>query len=136
MSERKRGTVLVVDDHEGHRELLSCELEDEGYEVHQAATGELALDRCLTTELDAVVLDIEMPGIDGLETCRRIRKLEIRQPAILFLTGWPSEHPKSKAAVSAGGDVLIEKSVALPIMITKLSTFIATHRAGRLVANL
>ena len=131
MSQRSRGRILVVDDHEGHRELMACELEDEGYEVHQAATGELSLDVLMQHEIDGVVLDIEMPGIDGLETAKKIRGLSIAQPAILFLTGWPPEHPKCKKALEVGGDAIIEKSASLPVLVKKLSTFVASHRERR-----
>ncbi|HUB73617.1 MAG TPA: response regulator transcription factor [Solirubrobacteraceae bacterium] len=77
--------LLVVDDDRAVREALRRALTLAGYEVQLAEDGEGALDRIAQEVPDAVVLDVGLPGIDGLEVCRRVRLLGNRVP-ILILT--------------------------------------------------
>jgi two-component system phosphate regulon response regulator PhoB len=66
-------TILVVDDEEDILELLDYNLTKEGFRVVRAASGEKALDLAKTERPDLVVLDLMLPGLDGLEVCKRIR---------------------------------------------------------------
>jgi DNA-binding response OmpR family regulator len=66
-------TILLVDDEDSVRKLLSFPLEKEGYRVIQAADGEEALERFAENDVDLVVLDLMLPKLDGLEVCRRLR---------------------------------------------------------------
>ncbi|HEY2536942.1 MAG TPA: response regulator transcription factor [Solirubrobacteraceae bacterium] len=77
--------VLVVDDDRAVREALRRALTLAGYETQEAADGEQALEQVVQAVPDAVVLDVGLPGIDGLEVCRRLRRLGNRVP-ILMLT--------------------------------------------------
>ena len=77
--------VLVVDDDRAVREALRRALTLSGYEVQLAQDGEQALELVVQAVPDAVVLDVSMPRIDGLEVCRRLRRLGNRVP-ILMLT--------------------------------------------------
>jgi two-component system, OmpR family, response regulator MprA len=77
--------VLVVDDDRAVRDALRRALTLAGYEVQMAEDGEQALELVVQAVPDAVVLDVGMPGIDGLEVCRRLRRLGNRVP-ILMLT--------------------------------------------------
>jgi two-component system response regulator MprA len=78
--------ILVVDDDPGVRDALRATLTLDGYDVQLAEDGEQALERVGRGVPDAIVLDIGLPGIDGLELCRRLRLLGNRVP-ILILTG-------------------------------------------------
>ena len=78
-------TILVVDDDRAVRDALRRALTLGGYDVAVAAGGQEALTRTATDGPDALVLDIGMPGIDGLEVCRRLRAAGNRIP-ILMLT--------------------------------------------------
>jgi two-component system response regulator (stage 0 sporulation protein F) len=75
--------ILVVDDEESIRELYRAELTDEGYEVDLVADGSQALRRLDVYRPDLVTLDVKMPGIDGIETLRRIREKDTTIPVIL-----------------------------------------------------
>jgi two-component system response regulator MprA len=77
--------ILVVDDDRAVREALRRTLTLAGYEVHLAEDGEAALEQIVQAVPDAVVLDVGLPAIDGLEVCRRVRRLGSRVP-ILILT--------------------------------------------------
>jgi two-component system response regulator MprA len=77
--------ILVVDDDRAVREALRRALSLAGYEVQMAEDGEQALERMVQSEPDAVVLDLGLGALDGLEVCRRVRRMGSRVP-ILILT--------------------------------------------------
>jgi len=79
------GHILVVDDEPAVRRALERALRLDSYDVELAEDGEQALDRLAERPADAVVLDVMMPGIDGLEVCRRMRAAGDKTP-ILMLT--------------------------------------------------
>jgi DNA-binding response OmpR family regulator len=68
--------VLVIDDEQSIRILIAAILEDEGYVVIQAADGYQGLDLLEQERPDLVILDVMMPGIDGVETLRRMREMD------------------------------------------------------------
>ena len=85
-------TILVVEDEKDIRELVRFHLEQEGYEVREADTGEHALTRVQADRPALLVLDLMLPGIDGLEVCRRLRSAEpTRTLPIVMLTARAGE---------------------------------------------
>lgn len=76
--------ILIVEDDENIAELLSIHLKDEGFEVTHASEGNLASSLIEENEWDALVLDIMLPGKDGLELCRQVRKKEVYTPVIII----------------------------------------------------
>ena len=99
--------VLVVDDELLIREVLSEHLSGQGYEVIQASSGEEAIELARGTQFYAILLDMGMSGIDGMETCRRLKAEEItRQIPVIMMTGFSYE---KEAAVEAGADDFISK---------------------------
>ena len=64
--------ILVVEDEESILELVTFNLKKEGYEVEGVTTGEEALDYARTSSPDLIVLDLMLPGVDGLEVCKRL----------------------------------------------------------------
>jgi two-component system response regulator MprA len=103
--------VLVVDDEPALRAALERALRLEGHEVALAEDGERALDRVVHGGLDAVVLDVAMPGIDGLEVCRRMRAAGDRTP-VLMLTARDAIDDRV-AGLDAGADDYLVKPFAL-----------------------
>lgn len=75
--------ILLVDDEEGIQMLYREELEEEGYEVISAYTGEEGLEKFKTESPDLVILDIQMPGINGIETLRQMKMENPKLPVIL-----------------------------------------------------
>ncbi len=88
--------ILVVDDESGIRESLSGVLEDEGYKASTAQSGEECLDLLRKNHYDVVLLDIWMPGIDGLEVLEKIKETEDR-PEVVMISG----HGSIESAVRA-----------------------------------
>ena len=75
--------ILLVDDEEGIHLLYREELEEEGYEVHSALTGEDALEKLKIISPDLVILDINMPGMNGIEVLRQMKEKNPKMPVVL-----------------------------------------------------
>jgi two-component system response regulator MprA len=112
-------TILVVDDERAVRESLRRALELEGYETELAEDGESALVRLSSEPApDAVILDILMPGVDGLEVCRRVRASGNEVP-VLMLTA-RAEVDSRVAGLDAGADDYLPKPFALAELLARL----------------
>ncbi len=75
--------ILVVDDEENIRFLFKEELEEEGYQVELASNGFEAIDKVKGTRFDVIVMDIKMPGMDGIQALNEIKNMIKEQPVIL-----------------------------------------------------
>jgi two-component system KDP operon response regulator KdpE len=102
-----KGKLLVVDDETAIRWALHKTLQRMNFEIVEAETGEQALALVRTVHFDAVLLDIGMPGMNGIETCKRIRKL-MPLLGVVMLTVRNSEEDKIQA-LDAGADDYITK---------------------------
>lgn len=117
--------VLVVDDLPTNRLLLSDTLGAAGFEVVVEAGGEAGLLRAPTCQPSLIVLDIHMPGLDGIETCRRLKANPATADVpVLFLTAEPDEET-TLAALHAGGSDFIERQISPAILIARASALIA-----------
>src|SRR5436190_15840988 len=102
-------TILIADDEPGVRQLLQRILEPEGYEVIQAESGEQALVLAKKLQIEAFILDIEMPPMNGIELCRALRAMDqYRSAPIMFVTGGGDEHVLEEA-FAAGADDFVNK---------------------------
>src|SRR3954467_6589462 len=117
--------VLVVDDEPALRSAVQRALALERYDVALAQDGREALDRLAAEELDAVVLDIAMPHVDGLEMCRRMRQAGDRTP-VLMLTARDAIDDRV-AGLDAGADDYLVKPFALKELLARLRAL--TRRA-------
>jgi two-component system response regulator MprA len=113
-----RMRILVVDDEPAVRESLRRALQLEGYAVELAADGEEALDRVTRDGVDALVLDVSMPRMDGLEACRLLRARGSALP-ILMLTA-RDEVSDRVAGLDAGADDYVVKPFALEELLARL----------------
>ncbi len=111
------GRILVVDDEPQIRRVLKTALTAQGYEVFDARTGEDALLSLRNNRPDLILLDMNMPGMGGLETCREIRGSS--EAAIIMLTVRDSEHDKV-AALDAGADDYITKPFGTPELLARI----------------
>jgi len=118
--------ILVVDDERAVRDSLRRALELEGYQVELAADGEEALERLGTAPVDAAILDVLMPGVDGLEVCRRLRAGGNAVP-VLMLTA-RAEVDSRVAGLDAGADDYLPKPFALAELLARLRALL--RRAG------
>ncbi|MDX1982902.1 MAG: response regulator transcription factor [Bryobacteraceae bacterium] len=111
------GRILVVDDEPQIRRVLRTTLAAQGYEVFDARSGEEALEAVRDQRFDLILLDMNMPGIGGLETCREIRSTS--EVAILMLTVRDSEQDKVNA-LDAGADDYITKPFGMPEVLARI----------------
>ncbi|HSZ25349.1 MAG TPA: response regulator, partial [Cytophagaceae bacterium] len=98
----KKNKVLVVDDENDILEMLDYNLTKEGYEVIKANDGLAAIEAAKEHSPQLILLDVMMPKIDGIETCRRIREIsKLKDSYIIFLTAREEEFTEI-AAFDAG----------------------------------
>ncbi len=104
-------TILIVDDESGIRQSLQEVLEEEGYRAEAVDSGEACLERLRRQPFDVVLLDVWLPGMDGLETLHKIRELE-QAPEVIMISG----HGTIETAVRAtklGAFDFLEKPLSL-----------------------
>ncbi|MBK6551637.1 MAG: response regulator transcription factor [Flavobacteriales bacterium] len=123
--------VLLVDDEPDIVELLRYNLEREGYAVQTALNGKDALKSAKTWHPDLVVLDIMMPGMDGVEVCMQLRQLpEFKNTVITFLTARGEDYSQI-AGFDAGADDYITKPVRPKVFVSKVKALLKRSGADR-----
>lgn len=112
-------TILIVDDDPSIRRLIAATLEDvSGYRMTEAGDGQEALERARATQPSIVFLDIEMPRLNGIEACRRMRSEPTTADAtIVMLTG--SDEESEREARAAGADLFLTKPFS-PLHLLRL----------------
>jgi two-component system response regulator RegX3 len=109
--------VLIVDDEEPLRASLTYALTREGYSVATAADGHAALTRAAESVPDVVILDLMLPGIDGMEVCRRLRAAS--DVPVVMLTA--KDHgPDKVAGLNAGADDYVTKPFDTPELVARV----------------
>ena len=111
-------SILIVEDNRDVADLVSLHLRDEGYDVETAGDGRLGLDLALSRRHDLVVLDLMLPGVDGLEICRRLRAGPDYTP-ILMLTAKSTELDRV-IGLEMGGDDYITKPFSIRELLARI----------------
>ncbi|MBK6541337.1 MAG: response regulator transcription factor [Flavobacteriales bacterium] len=123
--------VLLVDDEPDILELLRYNLEREGYRVLTAPNGKDALRLAKSERPDLIVLDIMMPGMDGVEVCMQLRSLpEFKQTLITFLTARGEDYSQI-AGFEAGADDYITKPVRPKVFVSKVKALLKRSTSDR-----
>ena len=105
----KPGSLLIVDDEEPNRQLLAALLGAQGYNALVARDGPSALELIAHGSLDLVLLDVMMPGMDGIEVCRRVREqIGNRDVTIVFVTALSDRDSRFRAKVAGANDFLVK----------------------------
>ena len=118
MEKEMEAKVLLVDDEQDFLETLSSRLEMRGLKVSAVTSGEQAITEAKEQEYDAIVVDLSMPGIDGLETLKRI-KADNPNAEIIMLTGHGSVASGVEAMKLGAGDFL-QKPVELSELMARI----------------
>lgn len=118
----KRPRILLVDDERPFLEILENDLVVEGYDVTTAVDGPTGLKAAIETRPDLVILDIMMPGLDGLEVCRQLRAV-CPDLMILFLTAKALEEDMLKG-FETGGDDYLSKPVNLAELLARVKALV------------
>lgn len=122
-------SILVVDDEPQIRRTLRAALSGRGFRFEEAASGELALDLVREAKPDVVLLDMNLPGMSGIEVCRAIR--DISDVAIIALTVRSGERDKVQM-LDAGADDYITKPFSSPELLARIRAVLRRASAANL----
>lgn len=117
--------ILIVEDEEKLNRMIELELKYEGYDTGKALDGRTGLDMALSGGYDLVLLDIMLPGLNGLEVLRRIRKENERLPVIL-LTARDTTMDKV-SGLDSGADDYVTKPFAIEELLARIRTALRKH---------
>jgi two-component system alkaline phosphatase synthesis response regulator PhoP len=117
-------SVLVIDDEEDIRDILTYNLKKEGFNAYAAENGEKGLELLKSVHPDLVLLDVMMPGMDGIEVCEAIRNLAgFERTLICFLTA-RSEDYSQIAGLDAGADDYVSKPIKPKVLISRIKAML------------
>lgn len=120
----KKATLLFADDDPDILEMISYNLEKEGYTVITAVNGEEAVTLCSEVHPDLILLDVMMPKMNGVEVCETIRSLDLPfQPLIAFLTSRAEDYSQI-AGFTAGGDDYINKPIRPKVLLSRIEALL------------
>lgn len=135
----KKNKVLIVDDEQDILDMLQYIMEKEGYDVKIARSGPEALKVSLEFQPKLILLDIMMPQMDGIETCRNLREVEeLKDAIIVFLTARSEEYSEI-AAFEAGANDYIVKPIKPRALVSRISSYfkkeLVSKRNAAIVIN-
>lgn len=120
VTQLKKKTVLVVDDNLINREVASEILKNAGCQVELAVSGEEAIEKAQNQRFDIILMDIQMPGMDGIKASNEIRKLDLEyMPKIIAMTAYAMKEDESKF-ISLGMDDYLPKPIRATSLIDKV----------------
>lgn len=122
--------ILLVDDEPDILEFLGYNLTREGFQVHTALNGRIAIEMARDIRPHLIILDVMMPEMDGIETCRELRNIpELSHTIIAFLTA-RSEDYSQLAGFDAGGDDYIAKPLKPSLLVSRVKALLRRYQKG------
>jgi two-component system, NtrC family, sensor kinase len=125
------GTILVVDDEVNNVEMLSRRLQRHHYTVDSARSGHEAFERLIAKAYDVTLLDVMMPGLDGLGVLRKLRSQAINANTPVIMVTAKSASDDVAEAFDYGADDFIAKPIDFRVLLARLKSQIARHQAQR-----
>ena len=116
--------ILIVDDEEDILEFLSYNLRKEGYQVYTAADGKLAIESATREKPDLILLDVMMPGLDGMEVCAKLRQVPALEKTIIAFLTARSEDYSHIAGFEAGADDYINKPIRPRVLMSRIKALL------------
>jgi DNA-binding NtrC family response regulator len=124
--------ILIVDDQPANLGILARALEGKGFQISIAQNGERAIEIAADTEPSLILLDVMMPGIDGFETCRRLKQLEVTQDIpVIFITA-KGETDNIIKGFNVGGVDYIQKPFQVEEVLTRVETHVKLSQLTQL----
>lgn len=120
--------ILVVDDNQIHAYAMRKMLEEEGYSVLEAHSGERAVELTREHAPDLLLLDVNLPDFDGFEVCRQVREWNENLPAIVFHTATSANETSHRRAMSVGATSFLTYPVAREQLLLVILTSIARSK--------
>lgn len=129
--------ILIVDDNPNNLRVLDGILQERGYVVRPALSGEIALRAISAVRPDLILLDVRMPGIDGYETCRRIRQQEnLREVPVIFISALNETDDKLNAFQVGAVDFITKPFQAHEVLVRVQTQLELVHARRALVKHL
>jgi len=126
-------TILVVDDDEDIREILKYNLEKENHTVRTVSDGLKCLDEVNKDKPDLILLDVMMPGMDGIEVCEQLKSSsENKDILICFLTA-RSEDYSQIAGLESGGDDYVTKPIKPKVLVSRINALLRRNETRKTV---
>jgi two-component system phosphate regulon response regulator PhoB len=130
-----KSTILVIDDEEDIRELIRYNLSKEGYRVECAMSGEEGLEILKSLIPDMIILDLMLPGIDGLEVCRQIKSEQnLKQVPVIMVTARGDE-PDIVAGLELGADDYVSKPFSPKVLLARVKSVFRRGRGASIDAD-
>ena len=127
-----KGKILVVDDEEDILEVIRYSLSKEGYQVTCVESGEKALEAVRTIGPDVILLDLMLPGVDGLEVCRQLKRVpETSQIPIVMITA-KGEDVDIIIGLECGADDYVIKPFSARVLVARIRTILRKRNAARM----
>lgn len=130
-----KGKILVVDDDKEIIEILVYNLNKEGFIIQTAQNGEEAIIKAEEFKPDLILLDVMMPGMDGIEVCYRLRENQEFKKTLIVFSSARSEDFTQLSAFSAGADDYIIKPIKPRILISRLNAMLQRHLSTETVTK-
>jgi two-component system cell cycle response regulator DivK len=115
--------ILVIEDNVKNLKLVRDVLQHAGYEVLEARTGEEGVEVAASSEPDLVLMDLQLPGIDGMEALRRLRASERRSVPVVAVTAFAMKADRERA-FAAGFDGYVEKPISVRALPRQVQGFL------------
>ena len=131
--EHAEGKVLITDDDVSVRRALHTTLLSLGFDIGEAASGEEAIELCRIIKYDAVLLDINMPGKSGIETCAELRKM--RPKLAILMVSVNDDYERKIKALEAGADDYVTKPFHMRELTARIRASLRRTRATSAVDN-
>jgi two-component system alkaline phosphatase synthesis response regulator PhoP len=122
-------SILIIDDEEDIRDILKYNLEKEGFYVDVASNGEQGLAKIKSKIPDLVILDVMMPGMDGIEVCDLIRSTPNYENIIICLLTARNEDYSQIAGLDSGADDYVSKPVKPKVLVSRINALL--RRKGK-----
>jgi two-component system alkaline phosphatase synthesis response regulator PhoP len=121
--------ILLVDDEDDVLEFLSYNIRKEGYQVYTAGNGIKGLQKAIEIMPHLIILDVMMPEMDGIETCREIKQVpQLENTIIVFLTARGEDYSQI-AGFDAGADDYVTKPVKPRLLVSRIKALLRRHRS-------
>ncbi|MCB9190985.1 MAG: response regulator transcription factor [Flavobacteriales bacterium] len=121
---KENPTILIVDDEEDILEFLEYNLKKEEFDVYTASSGRKAIDIAQKVNPDLIILDVMMPDLDGIETCKELRDIPtLKNTLIAFLTARNEDYSQI-AGFDAGADDYINKPIKPRVLISRIKAIL------------
>jgi CheY-like chemotaxis protein len=120
--------ILIVDSNDAFRESLRAFIQDMGYEVFEAATGQEAIDKACSIHPDLIMMDVRLPGMNGDEVTARLkRNMSTRHIPVIINTAWSmacNVEERIHRALNAGAEEILYKPFQFPMLRDVLRTYL------------